>query len=190
MDRIVLCTANPGKVAELRALLPGHVQLLSLADVGVEGELPETGDTLEANAIQKARHVYDRCGIPCVADDTGLEVDALGGAPGVYSARYAGEARDARANMALLLQELGDAQDRRARFRTVVALVDGSGARCFHGVAEGRIVPVPRGLAGFGYDPVFVPEGHARTFAEMSAQEKNTLSHRARAVRQLVDHLA
>ena len=123
MERMVLCTGNPGKVAELRALLPATIELLSLADVGLPSDLPETGATLEANALQKARYAFDRVKLPCIADDTGLEVEALHGAPGVYSARYAGEAKDPEANMARLLRELGTADDRGARFRTVIAFV-------------------------------------------------------------------
>jgi XTP/dITP diphosphohydrolase len=187
MDTLVLCTANPGKVAELRALLPARITLLSLTDVGITEDIPETGSTLEANALQKARHAFARCGKPCVADDTGLEVDALNGAPGVYSARYAGAARDPQANMARLLAELSNATDRRARFRTVIALVDQGSERIFHGTAEGTITLAPRGAGGFGYDPVFLPEGHERTFAEMDLAEKNALSHRAKAVKRLVD---
>ncbi|MBL7965040.1 MAG: RdgB/HAM1 family non-canonical purine NTP pyrophosphatase [Flavobacteriales bacterium] len=189
-DPIVLCTNNPGKAAELRTLLPPAIRVLTLADVGIHADLPETGDTLEANALQKARYVHDRCHLPCLADDTGLEVDALNGRPGVHSARYAGPARDAVANMRLLLTEMKGVDDRRARFRTVLALVSGTLERCFAGQVEGRIIEEPRGAGGFGYDPVFVPQGDSLTFAEMPLNAKNAVSHRARALRKFLDHLA
>jgi XTP/dITP diphosphohydrolase len=190
MAAIVLCTGNEGKVAELRALLTGGVELLSLAQVGLPADLPETGDTLEANAVQKAQYAHERCGLPCIADDTGLEVQALGGAPGVYSARYAGAQRDPQANMARLLAALEGEADRRARFRTVLALVDGTGVHTFEGVVEGRIIGAPRGTGGFGYDPIFVPDQGDRTFAELDKEAKNAISHRGRAVALLVRHLA
>ncbi len=190
MERIVLCTGNAGKIVELKALLPQGIELLSLADVGLPADLPETGDTLEANAIQKARYAHVRCGMPCIADDTGLEVEALNGAPGVYSARYAGAERDPQANMAKLLAALDGVAVRKARFRTVLALIEGSGERTFEGVVEGRIALQPRGSGGFGYDPVFVPEGGALTFAEMDKATKNAISHRGRAVAELVRFLA
>jgi XTP/dITP diphosphohydrolase len=179
---MVLCTGNAGKVAELRALLPQGTTVLSLAEAGLPADLPENGDTLAANAIEKAAFAHARCGLPCLADDTGLEVDALGGAPGVYSARYAGPARDPQANMQRLLGELAGKAARAARFRTVMAWVDEAGARTFEGAVEGSIAPAPRGAGGFGYDPVFQPLGEARTFAEMSLAEKNRMSHRARAL--------
>ncbi len=186
---LVLCTRNPGKLAELAALLPAAYRVLGPDQVGVAHELPETGDTLEANAVQKARWVYDRCGLPCIADDTGLEVDALGGAPGVHSARYAGEGRDPQANMRKLLRAMEGRSDRTARFRTVIALVADGREHLFQGVAEGRILTAPRGTGGFGYDPLFAPEGEDRSFAEMSAAEKNRISHRARATAALLLHL-
>ncbi|MBX2971864.1 MAG: RdgB/HAM1 family non-canonical purine NTP pyrophosphatase [Flavobacteriales bacterium] len=190
MERILLCTGNAGKVAELKALLPAGIELLSLADVGLPADLPETGDTLEANALQKARFAHARCGLPCIADDTGLEVDALNGAPGVYSARYAGEERDPQANMAKLLAALHGVSDRKARFRTVLALIDAGGEKTFEGVVEGCITTEPRGTRGFGYDPIFVAEGNTLTFAEMEKAAKNTISHRARAMSGLLRHLA
>lgn len=186
---LVLCTRNPGKVAELAALLPSTCRVLGPDEVGVTVELPETGDTLEANAVQKARWVHDRCGLPCIADDTGLEVDALNGAPGVHSARYAGEARDPQANMSKLLDALEGRSDRTARFRTVIALIEDGREQLFHGVVEGRILTAPRGTGGFGYDPLFAPEGEERSFAEMTSEEKNRISHRARATAALLDHL-
>ena len=189
MERLVICTANAGKLKEFRALLSSGPALLSLSDVGIMDELPETGGTLEENALQKAREARGRCGEACVADDTGLEVDALHGAPGVRSARYAGAERNDAANMRLLLQQLQGHGTRNARFRTVLALVDDQGEHLFEGAVEGRILEFPSGDGGFGYDPVFAPEGSDRSFAEMSSLEKNAISHRARAVGQFVDHL-
>jgi XTP/dITP diphosphohydrolase len=189
MDKLILCTGNAGKIEELRALLPGHIALLSLADVQLPKDLPETGVTLEANALQKARFVYERTGLPCVADDTGLEVQALGGAPGVYSARYAGESRDAQANMAKLLEELSGKGDRSARFRTVLALVTDQGEKTFEGTVEGTIGTIRKGTNGFGYDPIFIPQGCSETFAELDPAIKNSMSHRGRAVQRLIVHL-
>lgn len=187
--KLVLCTRNPGKVAELAALLPSTFHVIGPDQVGVVEELPETGDTLEANAVQKARWVHDRCGLPCIADDTGLEVDALGGAPGVHSAHYAGAARDPGANMRKLLHALEGCGDRKARFRTVIAFVQDGREQLFHGVVEGRILSAPRGTGGFGYDPLFAPEGEERSFAEMTPGEKNRISHRARTTAALLEHL-
>lgn len=189
MDRLVLCTGNAGKVAELRALLGTATEVVSLHEVGLPLDLPETGDTLQANALEKARFAYQRCNIACLADDTGLEVDALHGAPGVFSARYAGEEKDASANIALLLREMIDRSDRKARFRTVLALVTAEGEYTFEGIVEGSITCAARGSGGFGYDPIFQPVGHERTFAEMDAATKNSMSHRALAMRSAMDHL-
>lgn len=188
--RILLCTGNAGKVGELRALLPGRFEVVSLAQAGLPSDLPETGETLAENALQKARFAHARTGLPCLADDTGLEVDALGGAPGVRSARYAGEAKDPTANMRRLLMELGGATGRQARFRTVLAYVSTDEERTFEGIVEGVITGAPQGVGGFGYDPVFKPLGSTRTFAEMSREEKNAMSHRARAMAEAVRHLA
>lgn len=188
--RILLCTGNAGKVGELRALLPGRFEVVSLAEAGLPSDLPETGETLAENALQKARFAHARTGLPCLADDTGLEVDALGGAPGVRSARYAGEAKDPTANMRRLLMELGGATGRQARFRTVLAYVSTDEERTFEGIVEGVITGAPQGVGGFGYDPVFKPLGSTRTFAEMSREEKNAMSHRARAMAEAVRHLA
>lgn len=190
MEPLLLCTGNAGKRDELMALLPPGTTVLTLADAGLHVELPETGDTLEANALEKARYAFERTGMPCVADDTGLEVDALAGAPGVYSARYAGPERDADRNMARLLREMAGVADRRARFRTAIAFVHRHGEELFHGVVEGSITEAPRGRGGFGYDPVFVPEGWDTTFAEMSTDQKNRTSHRARAMAGLVERLS
>ena len=187
--RLLLCTGNAGKVAELRALLPAGIELVSLADAGISADLPETGSTLDANALQKARYAFGIAGMHCLADDTGLEVDALNGDPGVRSARYAGEAKDAHANMQLLLHELAGKADRTARFRTVIALVGSDGEQVFEGTVEGHIITAPRGSGGFGYDPLFVPVGEERTFAEMGIAEKNSMSHRARAMHKAVAYL-
>ena len=190
MERMLLCTGNPGKVAELRALLPHDIELLSLADAGLPADLPETGDTLEANALQKARFAFERTGLPCIADDTGLEVDALNGTPGVYSARYAGAAKDPAANMARLLGELEGRSDRRARFRTVIAFISWNIEHTVSGEVEGSIIDAPRGEGGFGYDPIFRPEMSTLTFAEMDAKTKNAISHRGQAVWKLVRWLS
>jgi XTP/dITP diphosphohydrolase len=189
--RLCFASNNAHKLDEIRPLLPAAVQLLSLADIGCHEELPETQPTLEGNARQKAQYVWDHFGVACFADDTGLEVDALGGEPGVYSARYAGPQREAADNVTKLLHELGTQPNRQARFRTVISLVRGaSDVQEFSGEIHGIIAAAPIGGRGFGYDPVFVPsEGDGRTFAEMTLAEKNLLSHRARAVAGLVDFL-
>jgi XTP/dITP diphosphohydrolase len=189
--RLCFASNNAHKLDEIRPLLPPAVQLLSLADIGCHEELPETQPTLAGNARQKAQYVFDHYGVDCFADDTGLEVEALNGEPGVYSARYAGPQREAADNVAKLLHELGTQPNRQARFRTVIALVRaGHEAREFSGEVDGTIAAAPIGRSGFGYDPVFVPsEGDGRTFAEMALPEKNLLSHRARAVDGLVAFL-
>lgn len=189
MERFLLCTGNPGKAVELRALLPRTVEVVTLTEAGLPTDLPETGNTLEANALQKARYAFERTGLPCIADDTGLEVDALNGAPGVYSARYAGEAKDPAANMAKLLHELDGSDDRGARFRTVIALVTAEGEHTFEGEVRGTITNEPRGSGGFGYDPVFLPEMSDLTFAELDPMRKNAVSHRGRAVWKLARFL-
>ncbi|SNR43388.1 MULTISPECIES: RdgB/HAM1 family non-canonical purine NTP pyrophosphatase [Hymenobacter] len=189
--RLCFASNNAHKLDEIRPLLPDFVELLSLADIGCQEELPETQETLEGNARQKAQYVWDHYGVACFADDTGLEVAALDGAPGVYSARYAGPQRLAADNVQKLLQELAEHEDRSAQFRTVVALVLPTGAvHTFAGSVAGMITEEVRGLDGFGYDPVFQPlEGDGRTFAEMTLAEKNGISHRSRAVTELVAFL-
>ena len=189
MNELVLCTGNQGKVAELHALLPNDYRVFGLAELGFSTDLPETSDTLQGNALQKARHGFAQCGRPCVADDTGLEVEALDGAPGVNSARFAGEAKDPTANMRKLLDALVGTPLRNARFRTVLALVDGDKEHCFEGTVEGTITHGPLGTGGFGYDPIFLPEGSSLTFAEMDAEAKNRISHRARAMEKLLAFL-
>ena len=191
--KIVFATNNKNKLAEIREMLAGTgFEVLSLADIGCHDDIPETAATLEGNALQKANYVYNKYATPCFADDTGLEVDALGGAPGVYSARYAGgEGHDSEANMAKLLAKLSGNSDRRARFRTVIALIEGGQEepKLFEGIVTGEITADRRGGEGFGYDPIFRPDGHAETFAEMGHEMKNKISHRARAVAKLVEYL-
>jgi len=189
--RLCFASNNAHKLDEIRPLLPVGTELLSLTDIGCHEELPETQDTLEGNARQKAEYVWEHYGVPCFADDTGLEVTALNGAPGVYSAHYAGPQRLAADNVQKLLNELRGQPDRTAQFRTVVALVlPGGVVHEFAGMVEGVITDTPSGTGGFGYDPVFRPlEGDGHTFAEMSTAEKNRISHRARAVAGLVAFL-
>ena len=189
MVELLLCTGNPGKLKEITEMLPGSYRFLLLKDAGLPDELPETGVTLEANALQKARFAFDRTGLHCVADDTGLEVDALGGAPGVLSARYAGEAKDPVANMNKLMQQMEGMEDRSAGFRTVIALVGPDGERTFEGEVRGTIATSPRGSGGFGYDPIFIPHMSDLTFAELDPKRKNAISHRGMAVWKLVRYL-
>lgn len=180
----ILATRNAHKVEELQALLGDRVVLRSLEGFDL-GELPETGRTLPENSAQKARYVYEKTGIPCLADDSGLEVMALGGEPGVDSAHYSGK-RDDAANLALVLERLKGQTDRSARFRCVLTLIEDGISYSFEGSCNGHMADAAHGAGGFGYDPAFVPDGHSRTFAEMSPAEKNALSHRARAVEKLV----
>ncbi len=187
--KICFATNNKKKLEEIREGLGPAWQVLSLEDIGCHEELPETGHTLTANSAQKAQWVWDNYQVACFADDTGLEVEALNGAPGVYSARYAGAQRNNEENMQLLLQNLQGKQNRHARFRTVLTYINASGQWQFEGEVRGSIIEAPRGSKGFGYDPVFVPEGYSSTFAEMSLEEKNAISHRARAMKKLVQFL-
>lgn len=189
MDKLVFATNNPHKLEEVRAILGSDVEVLSLRDIGCAADIPETADTLEGNALLKARFVASRYGVDCFADDTGLEVAALDGAPGVYSARFAGLGCTPADNVRKLLGLMQEAGDRSARFRTVVALIRGGKEYCFEGMVGGTIARTPAGCGGFGYDPVFVPEGYDRTFAELPPAEKNRISHRARAVAKLADFL-
>ena len=189
MKTLVFATNNLHKLEEVRDILGGSFRIASLKEIGCTDDIPETADTLEGNALQKARYVKDKFGYDCFADDTGLEVEALGGAPGVFSARYAGPGHDSEANMRKLLKELEGKTNRQAQFRTVVALILEGREYTFEGIVRGSILAERRGTAGFGYDPVFVPEGYAETFAEMGSEEKNRISHRARAVQKLADFL-
>lgn len=189
MTKLVFATNNPNKLKELQALVGDKYQLLGLKEIGCFEEIPEEQPTLEGNARQKAFYVYEKYGYSCFADDTGLEVDALNGEPGVYSARYAGEEKDADANMNKLLRKMAKINKRKARFRTVISLVINGEENQFEGIAEGEITKEKHGDCGFGYDPVFLPDGYSKTFAEMELYEKNKISHRGRAVQKLVRHL-
>ncbi len=187
--KICFATNNLKKIEEVKAALGPEFEIVSLQEIGCYEELPETGDTLEHNAFQKARYVKDHYGIDCFADDTGLEVAALGGAPGVYSGRFAGEPQSDERNIALLLQKMEGKTERSARFRTVIALVWQGKEFSFEGIAEGEILHAEVGKGGFGYDPVFRPSGFDKTFAELSLEEKNQISHRGQAVRALIAFL-
>lgn len=186
--KLVFATNNAHKLQEVSAMLPADYELLSLNDIGCDVDIPETANSLQGNALQKAQYVKEHFGLDCFADDTGLEVAALGGEPGIYSARYAGPGHDSKANMAKLLLKMQGKTDRRAQFRTVIALLLGGDTLFFEGIVKGTLLEEPRGTAGFGYDPIFVPEGYNETFAEMG-DEKNEISHRARAVEKLVEFL-
>lgn len=187
--KIVFATNNAHKLREIRQIMGDCWQVLSLAEIGCHADIPETADTLAGNAEQKARYVKEHFGYDCFADDTGLLVDALGGAPGVYSARYAGPGHDSQANMRLLLDNLQGIAGRNAHFSTVICLIIGEDTRFFEGRVDGVITEEPSGTSGFGYDPVFRPEGFDGTFAEMTDAEKNAISHRGRATRRLIDYL-
>lgn len=190
MKKLVFASNNAHKLSEIRAILGDRIEIISLSDLQCHDEIPETADTLEGNALIKARYVWEHYGLYCFADDTGLEVEALGGAPGVYSARFAGEHASFEDNVSLLLERLsGVAAPRRARFRTVVALIDEYGTHFFEGSVDGEITLERSGDHGFGYDPIFRPEGREETFAQLTEQEKNSMSHRGRAVQKLVRYL-
>ena len=189
MRTIVFATGNPHKLAEVQAVLGDGFRLITAAEAGITEDIPENGDTLAENASQKSHYLYERLGVDCFADDTGLEVDALGGAPGVHSARYATDGHDFSANNRLLLKNMEGKTDRRARFRTVISLILEGREHLFEGTVEGRIAESESGAGGFGYDPLFIPEGSEVSFAEMSAEAKNAISHRGRAVRKLAEFL-
>ncbi len=189
MKELVFATGNPHKTREVHELLNGMFSLKSLQDIGCTQDLPETSPTIEGNALQKARYVYEHFGVNCFAEDTGLEVEALGGEPGVWSARYAGEQKDAADNIRLLLEKLQGIKNRKARFRTVVALILDRMEYTFEGEVQGIIREREAGKGGFDYDPVFQADGFDITFAEMSAAQKNAISHRGRAIRKLIDFL-
>lgn len=187
--QLVFATHNPNKIEEIRPLLPSSFQLVTLQSLGCTTDIPETGATLEKNALLKAQYVSRNYGLPCFADDTGLLVDALNGAPGIHSARYAGKKRNASDNMNKLLRALGDTQFRSARFETVIALVLNGGQQLFKGVVHGKIAHERSGKGGFGYDPIFIPEGYKRSFAELPLEKKNQISHRSRAFQKLITYL-
>ena len=182
--KLVFASGNRGKIREALEILGEGFELLTPAEAGILEDIPETGQTLRENSLQKARYLYERTGMDCFADDTGLEVDCLGGAPGIHTARYAGEAKDPAANIDKLLREMEKAGgERTARFRTVVTLIVGGETRYFEGVMEGSIAKARSGAGGFGYDPVFMPEGYDCTAAELSEEQKNAISHRGKALR-------
>ena len=188
--KLYFATNNFHKVAEVQKILIGDFEILSLKDLGNTIEIPETGDTLEENSRLKVRYLYDTYGLDCFADDTGLEVEALSGAPGVHSARYAGTPGDDRKNVDMLLENLKNTADRNARFRTVITLITDGREKQFKGVVNGKIINERRGNSGFGYDPVFVPNGYVTTFAEMAEEEKNRISHRGISIRKFADFLS
>lgn len=187
--KIVFASNNPNKLKEIQLLLPTTIELVSLADIGCTEDIPETAETIEGNAILKADYVTNNFGLNCFADDTGLEITALSGEPGVYSARYAGEQKSADDNMQKVLQNLADATDRSAQFKTVIALNVNGEQHVFSGVVKGQIIHEKKGSNGFGYDPIFKAQGQDKTFAELTALEKASCSHRAIAVQQLIKFL-
>lgn len=189
MQPIVFATGNPNKVAEVSQLLEGEIEIKSLDDIDCTEVLPETSPTIAGNALEKARYVHKNYEVDCFSEDTGLEVDALNGEPGVYSARYAGPAHDDEANMSLLLANMKGEENRKARFHTVIALIIDGKEHQFEGTVEGHIIHHKKGNQGFGYDPIFMPDGYNRTFAQMPSEEKSSISHRGQAIRQLVAFL-
>jgi XTP/dITP diphosphohydrolase len=189
MQTLILASANPNKIREIREILSGRYEIKGLADIGCTEDIPETADTIEGNALLKIRYLVEHYGVDGFSEDTGLEVEALGGAPGVHTARYAGEDRDPQANIDLLQQNLAPFNNRKARFKTVMALHLNGQEYLFEGIVDGQISPVQRGAGGFGYDPVFVPDGYDVTFAELDKTTKNQISHRGRALAKLIDFL-
>ncbi len=187
--QLVFATNNLHKISEVKVLLPSSVKLLSLTDINCDKEIPETAETIEGNALLKAQFVFNNYRVNCFADDSGLEVETLNGAPGVYSARYAGEPKNDLKNIEKLLSELKGKNNRKARFKTVIALILNEKEYCFEGIVNGRITTEMTGTNGFGYDPVFIPDGYSQTFGQMSLSDKNSISHRAMAVKKLVEFL-
>lgn len=189
MDKLVFATNNKHKLAEIKEMLSDRFEIISLDELGCTDDIPETEPTLEGNALLKAKYIVDRYGVNCFADDTGLEVEALNGAPGVYSARYAGVDQDAEKNMAKLLKEMKGIENRKARFRTSIALILGGKEFYFDGQVQGNISTEKTGEKGFGYDPIFIPDGYKKSFAQLSSEEKNKISHRGKAVQKLSEFL-
>lgn len=189
METIVFVTNNPHKLKEVKDLMPAHFELLGLKELGFAGDIPEEQATIEENALKKARYIYHRYHVNVFADDTGLEVEALNGKPGVHSARYAGPYADDHANLSKLRHEMAGITNRNARFKTVLALILHDAEYLFYGITEGTIAEAPAGTEGFGYDPVFKPIGYEHTYAEMPLEEKNKISHRGKAVRSLMEFL-
>lgn len=190
MKEIIIATNNKHKVEEIQQEIGKKIKIIPLKELGFREDIPETGSTLKENARQKARFVFEKFGKDCFADDTGLEVNALGGRPGVYSARYAGEKCSFDDNINLLLEEMNGKTDRTACFKTVICLIENGEEKYFEGICKGNITTERYGNKGFGYDPVFIPEGYGESFAEMSGEEKNKISHRGKAIRQLIQYLA
>lgn len=184
--KLVFASNNKNKIQEIQALVHNTIQIVSLEEIGCTEDIPETADTIEGNAILKANYVTEKYGYDCFADDTGLEVESLNGAPGVYSARYAGEQKDANDNMDKLLSELKDKSNRKANFKTVIALNLNGKQNLFTGIVNGKIIEEKIGTIGFGYDPIFVADGYEKTFAELTMEEKSTISHRGIAVKELI----
>ncbi len=187
--KLLFATSNQNKAREIQNLLPKDFQIITLNDIDLKEDIPETAPTIEGNAIQKTEYIINNFGIDCFADDTGLEIEALNGEPGVYSARYAGEAKDSDDNMNLVLEKLKNTSNRNARFKTVISLSINKEMHLFEGIVEGRIRASKVGTLGFGYDPIFEPENCGRTFAEMSMEEKNSMSHRGRAFEKMISYL-
>ena len=187
--KLVFATNNKHKLEEVRAIVGDRVEILSLNDIDCYDDIPETADTLQGNALIKARYIHEKYNVDCFADDTGLEVEALNGEPGVYSARYAGEECDSQANMHKLLENLTGENNRKAQFRTVIALIIKGEEKLFNGIVKGKISREKMGNSGFGYDPIFIPEGFSQSFAQMSSEMKNSISHRYRATEQLSNYL-
>lgn len=187
--KLVFATNNKHKLEEVRSILGNKIEILSLSDINCFDEIDETAETLEGNALIKARYIYNKYNVNCFADDTGLEVESLGGEPGVYSARYAGEQNDSQANMNKLLQNLTGKKNRNAQFRTVIALIINGEEKLLNGIVKGTITEEKQGDSGFGYDPIFIPEGFSMSFAQMSSEEKNSISHRYRATKKLCEYL-
>ena len=187
--KLVFATNNEHKLEEVKQMLDNRFIILGLNEIGCYEDIPETAETLEENAIQKSRYVFEKYGFNCFADDTGLEVEALNMQPGVYSARYAGAQRNAEDNMQKLLSELDKIKNRKARFRTVISLIIDGNETSFEGIVNGNILQAKQGQEGFGYDPIFQPEGHNLSFAEMEMSQKNQMSHRGRAIAKLIEHL-
>lgn len=188
--KLVFATNNQHKLDEVRKVVTGDFEIVSLSEIDCHDDIPETADTLEGNALQKARYIKEHFGYDCFADDTGLEVEALNNAPGIYSARYAGPGHDSEANMNKLLQEMKDKENRKAQFRTAIALILNGKEYLFEGIVRGSIITEKRGNSGFGYDPIFVPENYTETFAELGNDIKNQISHRAEAVKKLIEFLS
>lgn len=189
MIKLVFATNNRNKIKEIKQLLNNSIELLSLEDIGCLEDIPETSDTIEGNAIQKADYIYKNYGYNCFADDTGLEIEALNGEPGVYSARYAGEQKNAEDNMNKVLEKLKTVSNRNAQFKTIITLIINGQQTCFEGIVKGEMTHTKSGTEGFGYDPIFKPFGYDITFSEMSLEVKNKISHRALATLKLIDYL-